>query len=99
MINEKGGVHGRQVQLIEADAPDPTIATTEAGRLVDQQGVEIVFGSLASGNALAIAGVTEKTGVSLIESGGVADALTDSGFKNVFRILDKGSLRGASGAN
>lgn len=99
MINEKGGVQGREVQLIEADAPDPTIATTEAGRLVDQQGVQIVFGSLASGNALAIAGVTERTGVSLIESGGVADALTDSGFKNVFRILDKGSLRGASGAN
>jgi branched-chain amino acid transport system substrate-binding protein len=99
MVNEAGGVHGRQVQLIEADAPDPTAATTEAGRLVDQQGVEIIFGSLASGNAIAIAGVTERAGVSLVESGGVADALTDSGFKNVFRILDKGSLRGATGAN
>ena len=99
MVNEAGGVHGRQVELIEADAPDPTVATTEAGRLVDQQGVEVIFGSLASGNAIAIAGVTERTGVSLVESGGVADALTDSGFQNVFRILDKGSLRGATGAN
>lgn len=97
-VNENGGVQGRPVELVEADAPDPTAATTEAGRLVDQQGVQVIFGSLASGNALAIAGVTEKSGVSLVESGGIADALTDSGFKNVFRILDKGGLRGAAGA-
>ncbi|MGI6733606.1 MAG: ABC transporter substrate-binding protein [Anaerovoracaceae bacterium] len=99
MVNEAGGVHGRPVELIEADAPDPTTATTEAGRLVDQQGVKIVFGSLASGNAIAIAGVTDRAGVILVESGGVADALTDSGFRYVYRILDKGSLRGATGAN
>jgi len=99
MINAKGGVQGREVVLVEADAPDPTAATTEAGRLVDKEGVQVIFGSLASGNALAIAGVTEKSGVTLVESGGIADALTDSGFKNVFRILDKGSLRGAAGAN
>ena len=97
IVNENGGVQGRQVELTEADAPDPTAATTEAGRLVDQKGVQVIFGSMASGNALAIAGVTEKSGVTLVESGGIADALTDSGFKNVFRILDKGGLRGGAG--
>ncbi len=99
IVNANGGVQGRPVELVEADAPDPTAATTEAGRLVDQQGVQVIFGSLASGNSLAIAGVTEKSGVTLVESGGIADAITDSGFKNVFRILDKGSLRGAAGAD
>lgn len=99
IVNANGGVQGRPVVLVEADAPDPTAATTEAGRLVDQQGVQVIFGSLASGNALAIAGVTEKSGVTLVESGGIADALTDSGFKNVFRILDKGGLRGAAGVS
>ena len=97
LANENGGVQGRQVELVEADAPDPTTATTEAGRLIDQKGVQIIFGSMASGNALAIAGVTEKSGVTLVESGGIADALTDSGYKNVFRIIDKGGLRGAAG--
>lgn len=97
LVNENGGVQGRQVELTQADAPDPTAATTEAGRLVDQKGVQVIFGSMASGNALAIAGVTEKSGVTLVESGGIADALTDSGFKNVFRILDKGGLRGGAG--
>lgn len=98
IVNANGGVQGRQVELFEADAPDPTAATTEAGRLVDQKGVQVIFGSLASGNSLAIAGVTEKSGVTLVESGGIADAITDSGFQNVFRILDKGSLRGGAGA-
>lgn len=98
LVNEEGGVQGKQVKLVQADAPEPTIATTEAGRLVDKEGVQVIFGSLASGNAIAIAGVTERSGVTLVESGGIADALTDSGFKNVFRILDKGSLRGGAGA-
>lgn len=97
-VNANGGIQGRQVELVSADAPDPTAAATEAGRLVDQVGVKVVFGSLASGNALAIAGVTDKSGVVLVESGGIADALTDSNFKYVYRILDKGGLRGAVGA-
>ncbi|MDR0570756.1 MAG: ABC transporter substrate-binding protein [Clostridiales Family XIII bacterium] len=98
-VNANGGVGGRQVELFEADAPDPNAAATEAGRLIDQKGVQVIFGSLASGNAVAIAGVCDKSGVVLVESGGIADALTDQGFKCVFRILDKGGLRGAAGVN
>lgn len=99
MVNENGGVQGRTVELAEADAPDPTAAATEANRLVDKEGVKMVFGSLASGNALAIAQVTDKSGVPLVESGGIADSLTDSGFRYVFRILDKGGLRGSVGVD
>ncbi len=98
MVNKNGGVQGRQVELVSADAPDPTTATTEAGRLVDQQGVKVVFGSLASGNALAISAVTEKSGVIMMESGGITDELTNKGFKNVYRIIDRGGYRGAQGA-
>ena len=96
-VNAEGGVHGMQVELVTADAPDPTAATTEAGRLIDLEGVHIIFGSLASGNAMAIAGVTERSGVTLVESGGILDDLTNQGHKNVFRILDKGSLRASVG--
>lgn len=97
-VNEAGGIQGRTVELVYGDAPDPTMATTEAGRLVDLEEVKVVFGSLASGNASAIAGVTNKAGVILVESGGIADIITDSGWEYVFRILDKGGLRGAVGA-
>ncbi|MDR1571447.1 MAG: ABC transporter substrate-binding protein [Clostridiales Family XIII bacterium] len=98
-INGKGGVQGRRLELFEADAPDPNAAATEAGRLIDQKGVSVIFGSLASGNAIAIAGVCEKSGALLVESGGIADALTDQGFRCVLRILDKGGLRGAAGVD
>ena len=97
-INEQGGVHGMMVELFEADAPDPTAAATEAGRLIDQAGVEVIFGSLASGNSMAIAGVADRSRIHLVESGGIADQITGSGFSYVYRILDMGSLRGASGA-
>ncbi len=96
-VNEEGGVLGRTVELTYADAPDPATATTEASRLVDQVGVKAIFGSLSSGNALAIAGVTDKAGVFLVESGGIVDSLTDNGYQYVFRILDKGGMRGAQG--
>ena len=98
-VNNNGGVHGMPVELFEADAPDAAAAATEAGRLIDQKSVKVIFGSLASGNAIAIAGVCDKSSVILVESGGIADALTDQGFKSVFRILDKGGLRGAAGVN
>ena len=96
-VNEDGGVLGRPVELTKADAPDPATATTEASRLVDQTGVKVIFGSLSSGNALAIAGVTDKAGVCLVESGGIVDSLTDQGYQYVYRILDKGGMRGAAG--
>jgi branched-chain amino acid transport system substrate-binding protein len=96
-VNDEGGVHGMPVALSTADAPDPTAATTEAGRLIDREGVQVILGSLASGNAIAIAGVTERSGVTLVESGGILDDLTDQGHQNVFRILDKSSWRAAVG--
>jgi branched-chain amino acid transport system substrate-binding protein len=98
-INKNGGVHGLQVELFEADAPEPNAAATEANRLIDREGVKVIFGSLASNNAIVIAGVCDKNRVVLVESGGIADALTNQGFKCVFRILDKGGLRGAAGVD
>ncbi len=96
-VNEEGGVLGHQIDLTYADAPDPATATTEASRLVDREGVKVIFGSLSSGNALSIAGVTDKAGVVLVESGGIVDSLTDNGYQYVYRILDKGGMRGAQG--
>lgn len=95
IVNKNGGVTGRQVQIVDADAPDPTAATTEAGRLINQKGVNVIIGSLSSGNALAISAVTEKSNAILWETCGISDELTSKGFKYVFRVIDKGSFRGA----
>ncbi len=48
-INEKGGILGRQVQVVQADTQsDPTIATGEAKRLVFQEKVHAIIGPLVS---------------------------------------------------
>lgn len=97
MINERGGVNGQEVIFADADAPGSTEASTEANRLIDQQGVNVIIGSLSSGNGLAISSVTERNGAILWETSGISDAITNSGGKYIFRTCESGSLRGYYG--
>ncbi len=97
MINERGGVNGREVIFAEADAPGATEASTEANRLIDQQGVNVIIGSLSSGNALAISSVTERNNSILWETSGISDDITESGGRYIFRTCESGSLRGYYG--
>lgn len=94
MVNEKGGVNGRQIELVNGDAPDPETAASEAERLISKEEVPVIIGSLTSGNALAIAAVTERYDVLLWETSGISDELTDKGYEYVFRTCDQGSDRG-----
>ena len=51
MINEQGGVNGRKINLISLDdafSPPKTVERTR--RLIEQEGVSIIFGSLGPGN-------------------------------------------------
>src|SRR3989475_4810651 len=40
MINERGGVMGKKLVFVAADAPDPTAAASEANRLITREGVD-----------------------------------------------------------
>ena len=97
MINERGGVNGREVEFAKADAPGSTEASTEANRLIDQQKVSVIIGSLSSGNGLAISSVTERNGVVLWETSAISDDITNAGGKYIFRTCESGSLRGYYG--
>jgi ABC-type branched-subunit amino acid transport system substrate-binding protein len=51
MINEQGGINGRKIDLISLDdafSPPKTVEQTR--RLIEQEGVSIIFGSLGPGN-------------------------------------------------
>ena len=51
MINEQGGINGRKINLISLDdafSPPKTVEQTR--RLIEQEGVSIIFGSLGPGN-------------------------------------------------
>jgi len=94
MVNEKGGIKGTPVGFVNADAPDPQAAVTEAERLIAKEGVPVLIGSLTSGNALAIAPVAERNKALLWETSGISDDITGKGYRYVLRTCDRGGIRG-----
>jgi branched-chain amino acid transport system substrate-binding protein len=94
IVNEAGGVNGKTVQFVDADAPNPQAAVTEAERLISKENVKVMIGSLSSGNALSIASVTERSDAILWETSGISDDITKKGFISVLRTCDMGAIRG-----
>jgi len=85
MVNEEGGVLGRQVVFEVADAPDPAAATNETQRLITEKKVKVVIGSYSSSISIAASAVTERNNVVWAEQGGMSVDVTNRGFKYTFR--------------
>jgi branched-chain amino acid transport system substrate-binding protein len=83
--NAAGGINGKKIVLVKADAVDANQAVGEARRLTSVEDVSAIFGSYASGISAAATQVTELAGVPYFELGAVADTITSRGFKYVFR--------------
>ena len=84
-INQGGGVLGRPVEGITADAtPDPLVAVEEARRLVEAEGVHAIVGPNASSASLPVAeAVTGPAGIPTISPSATSPRLTevaDSGY-------------------
>ncbi|MBW1977409.1 MAG: ABC transporter substrate-binding protein [Deltaproteobacteria bacterium] len=45
MINDAGGVLGKKVVLVSADAPDPQAAASEANRLITNEKITTIIGT------------------------------------------------------
>ncbi|MEO5863275.1 MAG: ABC transporter substrate-binding protein [Burkholderiales bacterium] len=55
MINDKGGINGRKIRLISLDdAYNPAKTVEQTRRLVEQDGVALIFGSLGTAPNMAI---------------------------------------------
>src|SRR5205807_7700247 len=54
MINERGGINGKKVELLLADIPNPTAAVSETERLITKEGVKITLGSGVSQLAIPV---------------------------------------------
>ncbi len=93
IINQEGGVKSRRIEVVKADAPNAQAAIVEANRLIGNENVKILIGTYASGLASSIVGIAERSNVIHWEVGGVADSLTQRGFKNVFRTPPLASLQ------
>ncbi len=87
--NASGGLLGRPLRLLKADATDATQATTEARRLLGTDRAALLFGGLSSPVAQAAAAVAEAQGSTYCELAANADSLTERGQRGLFRTAPR----------
>ena len=87
-INAKGGILGKQVELVvEDDVCKPEVATNTATKLVDQ-GVRVVLGHICSGATKAALSIYKKANVIAMSPSATNPELTQSGeYPNFFRTI------------
>jgi len=87
-INAKGGVLGRQVELVvEDDVCKPEVATNTATKLVSQD-VKFVIGHICSGATKSALGIYKDAKVTVISPSATNPELTQSGaYPNFYRTI------------
>ena len=87
-INAKGGVLGKQVELlVEDDVCKPEVATNTATKLVSE-GVHVVLGHICSGATKAALGIYKDSSIPVMSPSATNPALTQSGdYPNFFRTI------------
>jgi len=91
-INEMGGVRvGEKYYRIKViyydDESTPARGAQLAERLINQDGVKFMLGPYSSGLTKAIAPVTEKYRIPMVEGNGADRALFTQGYKYMFAVL------------
>jgi branched-chain amino acid transport system substrate-binding protein len=86
--NAHGGIGGAKIKIFQGDSQsDPGTGATVAQQLIDQDQVQIIIGSYASGIAQAIAPVAERNKVVLWELGAVSPTVAPAGDQDFFRTI------------
>ena len=96
-INDMGGIKvGGKTYKFEIiyydDESNPKRAAQLAERLISQDGVEFMLGPYSSGLTKAMAPVTEKYGVPMVEANGASRSLFTKGYKFLFAVLAPANL-------
>jgi branched-chain amino acid transport system substrate-binding protein len=90
-INAKGGILGRQVQLLTEDSTsgDAGTAVEKARKLIDRDKVDFLVGNINSALAAAIANVAYEKSVFMVDPGGHTDPITGVNCHwDVFRVCN-----------
>jgi branched-chain amino acid transport system substrate-binding protein len=79
MWNKRGGVLGRKIEIvIEDDASDAGQASQKARKLVNQDKVVALAGTVSSGSSLSVSNAAHEMGILFLDSGGHSDDVTGS---------------------
>jgi branched-chain amino acid transport system substrate-binding protein len=91
-INAKGGVtvDGKNYKIAIQyydDESTPARAAQLAEKIIQQDGIKFVLGPYGSGLTKAIAPVTEKYKIPMVEGNGASRSLFNKGYKYIFAVL------------
>jgi branched-chain amino acid transport system substrate-binding protein len=85
MVNAKGGILGRKVQLkITDDASSQDTVVSDYTKLITQNKVDVLLGTFSSLLNYAASAVAEKNGMVFVEPAGGATKMFSRGFKYLF---------------
>jgi len=88
---------GHKFEVVDADTESkPEVARTQAERLI-QNGCQMLMGSFDSGQTFAIAQVAEQHGIPFVINIGADPAITEQGYKFVFRNFPTARMFGDNG--
>jgi len=90
--NEKGGLLGKEIEFVIADAPDAKAAVAAAERLITVEKVKLIIGTYSSSLSFAATNVTNKHKVVYWELGAISDPIVERDFRYVFRTCPAGSM-------
>lgn len=95
-INAQGGIKslkGTKIEIIFADSEgDPKVAMTVTDRLIVQDNVVAILGSILSSTTAAMAPVCERYKTPLVNEGSTSITLTQQGWKYFFRTTPHDGL-------
>ena len=85
MVNAKGGVLGRQIELkIMDDASNQDTVVSDYTKLITQDKVDLILGTFSSLLNYPASAVAEKNGMVFVEPAGGAPKMFERGFKYLF---------------
>ncbi len=99
MQNAQGGLLGKEIEFVKGDAVNANTGVSEANRLIANEKLTIIVGTYSSTLSHAASEVAERNKVIFWESGAIADAIVERGFKYLFRTCATGSSFGVVAAN
>jgi branched-chain amino acid transport system substrate-binding protein len=88
-INAAGGILGAFVQVFVEDcAGDPKIGVSATEKLITVDKCQVIRGAFSSTVIYSMMEVTEKYEIPFLTIGGIADPITQRGYKYIFRICE-----------
>ena len=98
-INAAGGINGKQIEAIfEDDENKPATAPNAITKLIEQDNVDVVFGSYASSCSIAMTPIAAQNQKVMISVGSTNAKVTAEGGEYIFRACFIDPLQGEVGA-